>query len=320
MIVIAALAVTFVFFLNEYVHRNDGKSLYKAPDITIDATTSKLADINNIDSDNDGLKDWEEVLWGTDPHNPDTDGDGTPDGAEVAAGRNPLVKKTAKVDDHFSALAKADIKSGSTTDNSNLTDALGRDVFAKYMQLRQTGLGKDPASQQQVISDLIASGAFSVNAKVFLDSDVKTKSDASLEAVKQYGNDLGMIFQNHNLVSRSEGAIVKDAISKNDASVLKELEPIAKNNAAIETDLLALTVPSSVVSLHKNLINGISKAVFVDQSLQKALVDPLVAAQGVANYVSAAQNLYNALQGIRSYMTSLGIKYNSNEVGAILKI
>ncbi len=43
------------------------------------------------DSDNDGLKDWEEALWKTDPQNPDSDGDGTPDGEEVAEGRNPAV-------------------------------------------------------------------------------------------------------------------------------------------------------------------------------------------------------------------------------------
>ncbi len=34
----------------------------------------------SLDSDSDGLKDWEEALWGTDPHNPDTDGDGVSDG------------------------------------------------------------------------------------------------------------------------------------------------------------------------------------------------------------------------------------------------
>lgn len=51
------------------------------------AENSKL----NIDSDGDGLLDWEELLWGTDPNNPDTDGDGTNDGDEVRMGRDPLV-------------------------------------------------------------------------------------------------------------------------------------------------------------------------------------------------------------------------------------
>lgn len=44
----------------------------------------------NLDSDNDGLTDAEEKIYGTDPHNPDTDGDGYLDGAEVKAGYNPL--------------------------------------------------------------------------------------------------------------------------------------------------------------------------------------------------------------------------------------
>ena len=43
------------------------------------------------DSDHDGLKDWEEEIYQTDPAKQDTDGDGTPDGDEVAANRDPVV-------------------------------------------------------------------------------------------------------------------------------------------------------------------------------------------------------------------------------------
>ncbi len=41
------------------------------------------------DSDNDGLTNKEESLWGTDPHKADTNDDGILDGAEVAAGLSP---------------------------------------------------------------------------------------------------------------------------------------------------------------------------------------------------------------------------------------
>jgi len=48
-------------------------------------------DINSIDTDNDGLFDKDEVLvYKTDPLNPDTDGDGFIDGTEVGGGYNPL--------------------------------------------------------------------------------------------------------------------------------------------------------------------------------------------------------------------------------------
>ena len=41
------------------------------------------------DSDGDGLKDWEEAIWRTDPARADSDGDGTADGREIADNRDP---------------------------------------------------------------------------------------------------------------------------------------------------------------------------------------------------------------------------------------
>ena len=51
---------------------------------------SSLSRTSGTDTDQDGLKDWEEVLWKTDPNNPDTDGDGVNDGDEVVQGRSPV--------------------------------------------------------------------------------------------------------------------------------------------------------------------------------------------------------------------------------------
>ena len=60
--------------------------------IKFGSKNSKISEENFKDSDNDGLRDWEEELFGTDPLNPDTDGDGYLDGEEVNSGHNPLVK------------------------------------------------------------------------------------------------------------------------------------------------------------------------------------------------------------------------------------
>jgi len=54
--------------------------------------TTKISQEQLKDSDNDGLKDWEEELYHTDPYNADTDNDGFLDGEEVATGTNPRVK------------------------------------------------------------------------------------------------------------------------------------------------------------------------------------------------------------------------------------
>lgn len=49
-------------------------------------------DASVIDSDNDGLSDWEESIYGTDPKNPDSDSDSYLDGEEIISGRDPLKK------------------------------------------------------------------------------------------------------------------------------------------------------------------------------------------------------------------------------------
>ena len=51
-----------------------------------------------LDSDGDGLTDWEEInMYGTDPNNKDTDGDGLSDFEEVKVYRtNPLLRDTDK--------------------------------------------------------------------------------------------------------------------------------------------------------------------------------------------------------------------------------
>ena len=43
-----------------------------------------VGDLVNRDTDGDGLLDWEESLWDTDPNNKDTNGDGVSDSVEIA--------------------------------------------------------------------------------------------------------------------------------------------------------------------------------------------------------------------------------------------
>lgn len=51
---------------------------------------------SSLDSDNDGLTDVEEALYGTDPRKADTDGDSYADGHEIEFGYNPLIAGSAR--------------------------------------------------------------------------------------------------------------------------------------------------------------------------------------------------------------------------------
>ncbi|MBI5733870.1 MAG: hypothetical protein HY973_02915 [Candidatus Kerfeldbacteria bacterium] len=59
----------------------------------------------SLDSDQDGLTDMEEIVFGTDPKKPDSDGDGFLDGSEVAQGFDPAKASGAKLEDSVNLAA-----------------------------------------------------------------------------------------------------------------------------------------------------------------------------------------------------------------------
>ncbi|MBD3282514.1 MAG: hypothetical protein GF387_02820 [Candidatus Portnoybacteria bacterium] len=80
------LAIALIIFIGAYSEKEAFSkiNLWGAKETEIES--------RNKDTDQDGLKDWEENLYDTDPTNPDTDGDGYLDGEEIDSGHNPTVK------------------------------------------------------------------------------------------------------------------------------------------------------------------------------------------------------------------------------------
>ncbi len=88
-----------------------------------------------LDSDQDGLSDQEELVYGTDPKNSDTDGDGYSDGTEVKSGYDPLKPapgdkivnnyKVSEKDSHQQSNLENTADSGAqNSNNKNLTEEL----------------------------------------------------------------------------------------------------------------------------------------------------------------------------------------------------
>lgn len=93
----AAILIFVSFFININALPNLKANLLDNFDSTAKGQSSennkkKFNYLNESDIDKDGLFDYEEPLYGTDPLNRDTDGDGFLDGEEIASKRNPLIK------------------------------------------------------------------------------------------------------------------------------------------------------------------------------------------------------------------------------------
>ena len=122
------------FYFSDYKNKQAEYVAYKekSPLVVAMDQTSQL----DKDSDGDGLKDWEELLWKTDSNKADTDGDGTNDNEEITLNRNPLkAGPNDKISDKEDLVAQE--KAVSDSKQNTLTAAYARKFLTEYMTLKQ---------------------------------------------------------------------------------------------------------------------------------------------------------------------------------------
>ncbi len=195
------------------------------------------------------------------------------------------------------------------------TDILGRDFFARYMEMRQMGNINDKANQDELISQVLKNGVLLANPKVYTIADVITINDDSAAAIKKYGNDIGQVFKTYTIKSRNETVIAKDAMDKGDNKILEELNPIITSYRNILNGIIRVKTPQSFSKLQLNLINSMSSLLFVVENLKKISSDPFTGVQAASKYIPSVQMYASAVNAIKDQMILQGIKYSPDEYG-----
>ncbi|OGD66657.1 hypothetical protein A2Z61_00915, partial [Candidatus Campbellbacteria bacterium RIFCSPLOWO2_02_35_12] len=128
------LAVAIGFLASRSSHSQYGTiGILSVNNLNAEIQAEAIKNIAEKDSDRDGLKDWEEALWGSDPHNPDTDGDRTPDGEEVVVGRNPIIAGPNDKLYNTLALKKKEDDNKYPEKDLTATDLFAQNLFAEYL-------------------------------------------------------------------------------------------------------------------------------------------------------------------------------------------
>ncbi|MDQ5893047.1 MAG: hypothetical protein QG640_57 [Patescibacteria group bacterium] len=282
-ILVAILLVGGSFVFAEYRNKN-AENIYVAPEVV--SATDKSA--QDVDTDGDGMKDWEEILTGTNPNDPKS--------KEKPIASASIIKDITQ----------------QTAEKIEPIDALSREFFARYMELRQLGISDDKYNQQDLIQKTIDSIPL-IQAKPYLISEIKVKADNSKEAVKQYGNEMTAVFKKYVVSSRNEGLIVKDALQKDNPEILKELDPVVESYKNIVNGLLKIEAPQSMVIMHLDLVNAMNSTLFMMQSLRKATVDPLAGIEAAGQWPVVEKRFFDSLRAIQSYLIYLGITYAATD-------
>jgi hypothetical protein len=256
-------------------------------------------DLLTRDTDEDGVPDWEETLYGTDPTKIDTV-PGVPDSTTIANKQGAY---------NGSNLAISGNALGSQ--NLNETDKLSRELFSTIAALNQTGVVDQNTIDN--LSDSMVSEIQSADttAKVYSYTDLKISNDNSKVAIQNYNNALNKIFQKYisqpsdydllaySLVSGSAGPI-QSFLDNGDATELKALDPVAQELLTEIKGLLATSVPSGLSQLHLNLINGMEKVYENINNLELVDTDTVVAMNAVDQYTDNMDSLQSYIDKIRS--------------------
>lgn len=316
------LFVVVVGFLMSRANRSQYKAVgILSADNLNNKTQTKI--INNIakkDSDNDGLKNWEEELWGTNPNNPDTDGDGTNDRDEVNSGRNPSV---AGPDDNLINNNFVE-KTNSNFSDENLTktDKFAQNLFEKYLSLRRDSqAGLDSENKNFLITSVIEDSLYDEINNKYAISDLNVIDNNSETALKKYGNDFISITELYSQDLNQDELVVFERMlrieNKEDAMYLKKSSEVY--NMAIDK-LLNIKIPKDLAFVHLDIVNSYNIISNALSDMSSALDDPLRGMNGFAVYIAVIDAQIDFFKEIKNYFIKNKIIFNTNEDGYLWHI
>jgi len=287
------LAIGLILFINAY-SKKEAFSQFN-----LFGGNEAVVESQNKDSDNDGLKDWQEDLYKTDSNNPDTDGDGYLDGEEINSSHNPLVKApgdeqmfyplpigdlynvTNKVlsDEMLSAFVDSYFtqKGEYISDHPDITSPEQFDAQTKTSTVQEMALRAVADSYPVLLEN--AETMLSEMPKIFdieiSDQDINISQDNSQAAINSYVSQVSSILNSETFFLQEQIVdVVRAAFQDGDFS---KLDAVIKTNDEKIERAKKITVPSTWKEVHKEglALTLVIRNIFV--SFRDAQNDPLKA-------------------------------------------
>ena len=280
--------------------------------LTLEAAVEKAA----LDTDNDGLKDWEEALWKTDLKKADTDGDGAKDGDEIKEGRDPTISKLT-ADDTFKKPEDYAKNSGTSTPKTisqKVADEFASNYFTAKAHLSGGALS-NKAKEKLVLNFLLAmkKGASAYKDK-YAQKNVKISKTAD---TKNYLNRLGAVLdENFKEITEPEIDILNEMSSSGDFSHLDKLDSYILAYQKTIKFLEPESTPESYSTLHLALLNSMNNTLVAAESFRQMKDDPIRAFIGLQLYYKEIYNARQYLTELKAEIIKDKIVFNDTESGS----
>lgn len=235
------------------------------------------------DSDSDGVPDWEEALWGTDKNNKMTF-DGITDLAYIAG-----KKKELNIDQ-----TQTDV--GMTE-----TEKFAKEFFTAYAAMKASGT----IDQNTINNFSNALGQKIVNPDLidrYSLKDIKTSTDNSAKEKTKYYQSVKTLFESYKTKGIGEelNVINGQLTSPIGTANQDKLTPIAQAYQDFASNVIKITVPSSLSAEHLAIANSANNTGVSILGMTKITADPIVGLSGISQYQKYSNDLITAVADLET--------------------
>ncbi len=207
------------------------------------------------------------------------------------------------------------VSSNSTNTPLTATDIVARDLFAKYLAVKQGGGKLDSKTEEELIQSVLTSTDLTPRYRMYTEGEIIIGPDDSTSTIREYGNMVGEIMKRNTVSNTNPILIMQTALDKNDPNTLKQLDEKIIANKKVISDVLKLKVPPSALMIHKDFINASSNAVETLTSMKNVFTDPITAIFATSNFLNMSDNMKNSIDQSKQYFSKKGIVYEKTDTG-----
>ncbi|MDP3725821.1 MAG: hypothetical protein Q8R36_01345 [bacterium] len=315
--IITALGVAVLVFASWYVFLSSPDSAELAENQTGKTAINTQFEAVNKDSDGDGLKDWEELLWKTDPLNPDTNGDGMGDKEETLLNSNKTLRPVNDTEQNNSL----------ANNEENLTQRIAEDFGTAYLTRKLVPNNSDSEApnleglEALVFSDIKKTITQTAETKLpdkYSASDIKILAEASQSATRTYINTIGKIITNApHEPEKSEMEILEEVITKEDLKPLAGIGLHSENYRYFTEKIKDVPVLEVFKDAHLALINTFWRLHLITADMARLDQDPIKSIAAISQYDQEIKNSLEPLGIIIDAIKNGNIEFSEGEGGII---
>ncbi len=201
-------------------------------------------------------------------------------------------------------------------EGTNLTETIGRTVFAQLTNAKTQGLGGDIPTQEAIVAE---AGKY-MNKKP---SIVYTQAQLNVgpntpQSTHTYGNEVMRILMSHPKAStKATLIIVGRATDNRDPKPLEGLPVIEAEQREIVRELLALQVPSPLAPLHLLVVNNYQVISETYPDMQMVIEDPLRGLGAVQKFNATVSETLRVFTNLAQQFRKSSIQFNNEEPGHV---